>query len=165
MTTGASKTAELVLKWRNCSCFILVRTTWIHMRMKTKIALQSVDQTATFLPKTNCIPITNGTRCITISLWAKRSMHITKSTLTSQKKYTRECFAVFLTSSSFIFSHDNFLSQKNACFYLQGRRQQRNVFSEAEIQEGFQASSFADVSTHLSAFIRLNACITIVFVC
>ena len=33
----------------------------------------------------------------------------------------------------------------------------------AEIQEGFQASSFADVSTHLSAFIRLNACTTFLY--
>ena len=39
---GASKTAKLVLKWRNCSCFILVRTTEIHVRLKTKIALQSI---------------------------------------------------------------------------------------------------------------------------
>ena len=42
VTAGVSKTAKLVLKWRNCSCFILVRTTEIHMRLKTKIALQSI---------------------------------------------------------------------------------------------------------------------------
>lgn len=145
MTTGASKTAELVLKWRNCSCFILVRTTWIHMPMKTKIVLQSVDQTATFLPKTNCIPITNGTRCITISVWAKRSLHITKSKLTSQKKYYTGMF-----SSIFNFQFVYFLSwqfsQLKKCLFLSSRKAAttKRVPSEAEIQEGFQGSSFAD---------------------
>lgn len=58
-------------------------------------------------------------------------------------------------------------SQLEKCLFLSSRKAAttKRVPSEAEIQEGFQGSSFADVSTHLSAFIRLNACITIAFVC
>jgi len=47
-----------------------------------------------------------------------------------------------------LYSHDNFLNWKNACFCLKGRRRKLNVVSTAKI-EGLEASSRADVSTHL----------------